>query len=131
MEIIEELNKKPWGKQIAIIIISGDNAIQTEARCFELGVADFVHRPFDNRLVRKRVRNVVSLYQYQEELEQKVEKQTSVLRKQFRLLQQQDYPEYELTQERIEVIVAASALHDVGKIAIPDSILLKPGKLTQ
>lgn len=69
MEIIEELNKKPWGKQIAIIIISGDNAIQTEARCFELGVADFVHRPFDNRLVRKRVRNVVSLYQYQEELE--------------------------------------------------------------
>lgn len=95
MEIIEELNKKPWGKQIAIIIISGDNAIQTEARCFELGVADFVHRPFDNRLVRKRVRNVVSLYQYQEELEQKVEKQTSVLRKQFRLLQQQDYPEYE------------------------------------
>lgn len=41
-----------------------------------------------------------------------------------------DYPEYGLTQEKIEVIVSASALHDIGKIAIPDSILLKPGKLT-
>lgn len=42
-----------------------------------------------------------------------------------------EYPEYGLTPELIEVIVAASALHDIGKIGIPDKILLKPGKLTQ
>ena len=41
-----------------------------------------------------------------------------------------DYPEYGLTPEKVEMIASASALHDVGKIAIPDSILLKPGKLT-
>jgi putative two-component system response regulator len=40
------------------------------------------------------------------------------------------YPEYHLTDEQIELITNASALHDLGKIAIPDSILLKPGKLT-
>lgn len=40
------------------------------------------------------------------------------------------HPEYELTEEKIEIIVEASALHDLGKIAIPDAILLKPGKLT-
>ncbi len=40
------------------------------------------------------------------------------------------YPEYELTKEKIDLIVNASALHDIGKIAIPDSILLKPAKLT-
>lgn len=40
------------------------------------------------------------------------------------------YPEYQLTQEQVEQIVNASALHDLGKIAIPDNILLKPGKLT-
>lgn len=39
-------------------------------------------------------------------------------------------PEYELTPEKIETIVSAAAMHDVGKIAIPDSILLKPGRLT-
>ena len=41
------------------------------------------------------------------------------------------YPEYGLTTKQINVIVAASALHDVGKIAISDSILLKPGRLTK
>lgn len=41
-----------------------------------------------------------------------------------------DYPEYELTEEKIKVIAAASVLHDIGKVMIPDAILLKPGKLT-
>lgn len=39
-------------------------------------------------------------------------------------------PEYKLTDEYIEDITLASKLHDIGKIAISDSILLKPGKLT-
>lgn len=41
-----------------------------------------------------------------------------------------DEPDCGLTPELIEVIVSASAMHDVGKIMIRDSILLKPGKLT-
>ncbi len=175
--VLRELDQRPWSKNIGIIIISSDNTIKTEADCFELGVSDFVHRPFDNRLVKKRVNNVVSLFQYQQELEQKVEKQTETLRKQYRLLQLQaeklrqsranvidvlgtvveyrnmesgqhiervkgytkllaerlrkDYPEYGLTAEKVQVIASASALHDIGKIAIPDSILLKPGRLTE
>lgn len=40
------------------------------------------------------------------------------------------YPEYGITKHTIEVMVPASALHDVGKIAIPDNVLLKPGKLS-
>lgn len=40
------------------------------------------------------------------------------------------FPEYGLTRETISIIVSASPLHDIGKIAIPDSILLKPDKLT-
>lgn len=40
------------------------------------------------------------------------------------------YPEYYLPTQEIEKISAASTLHDVGKIAIPDSILNKPGRLT-
>lgn len=41
------------------------------------------------------------------------------------------YPEYGLTDDQIHLITHASALHDIGKIAISDSILLKPGKLTK
>lgn len=40
------------------------------------------------------------------------------------------YPDKGLTRQKIDVIVRASALHDIGKIAIPDEILLKPGRLT-
>ncbi|MGA3239834.1 MAG: HD domain-containing phosphohydrolase [Bryobacteraceae bacterium] len=35
------------------------------------------------------------------------------------------------SEERVQLIRAAATLHDIGKIAIPDRILLKPGKLTQ
>ena len=38
--------------------------------------------------------------------------------------------EYRLTPEKVEIIESASALHDIGMIAIPDAILLKTGKLT-
>lgn len=40
------------------------------------------------------------------------------------------FPKYGLTPDQIDQIARASALHDVGKIGIPDSILLKPGRLT-
>lgn len=40
------------------------------------------------------------------------------------------YPEYGLNDEKIDTIAFASVMHDVGKIAIPDGILLKPGRLT-
>lgn len=39
-------------------------------------------------------------------------------------------PEYNLTDSVISIICSAAALHDIGKIAIPDSVLLKPGRLT-
>ena len=40
-------------------------------------------------------------------------------------------PEYRLTDRLISIISSASALHDIGKIAISDSILMKPGPLTK
>ncbi len=42
-----------------------------------------------------------------------------------------DYPEYKLTESKVNTITYVSPLHDIGKITIPDSILLKPGKLTE
>ena len=42
-----------------------------------------------------------------------------------------DHPETGLDENIVDIIVSASSLHDIGKIAIPDSILNKPGKLTK
>ena len=40
------------------------------------------------------------------------------------------YPKYNIDEEKMALITSASSMHDIGKIAIPDSILLKPGRLT-
>ena len=39
-------------------------------------------------------------------------------------------PEYAISREQADLIYYASSVHDIGKIAIPDAIMLKPGKLT-
>ena len=43
---------------------------------------------------------------------------------------QELYPEYGLTRQKIDTIVTTSAVHDIGKVALPDSVVLKPGRLT-
>jgi len=57
---------------------------------------------------------------------QRVKAFTRVLAKQVK----ETLPEYGLTDDDVDLITSASALHDVGKIMIPDAILLKPGRLT-
>ena len=57
---------------------------------------------------------------------QRVKYFTGILLRQLQVL----YDEYGLTDDQINLIINASALHDLGKIAIPDTILLKPGRLT-
>lgn len=52
---------------------------------------------------------------------------TGIILRKLRMM----YPEYGITDEQAEFIVNASALHDIGKISIPDDILMKPGRLTK
>ncbi len=176
-EVLSELNTRGIVGKIPVLIISGETSVESENMCFELGVSDFIGKPFNNMLVKKRVQNVTEVFNAKNMLEEKVEEQTRVLRKAYQALKIQadhlkkrnqeiidmlgtvvefrslesgehiqrvkeytrimaeqfmkDYPEYGLTQEKIDVIVSASALHDIGKIAIPDSILNKKGKLTK
>lgn len=58
---------------------------------------------------------------------QRVQEVTRILLNTWKVL----YDDCTFTEEDIEQMVGASALHDIGKIAIPDAILCKPGKLTQ
>lgn len=57
----------------------------------------------------------------------RVRKYTEILAKELARI----YPEYGLTREHINLITSASVMHDIGKISIPDTILLKPGRLTE
>lgn len=174
--VLEAMKRNGWIDKIPVLVITGEKSIQVEQKCFDYGVSDFIRKPFNKNLVKKRVKNIAELFLYRNRLEEKVEEQTRTLQKQYDLLQIQaeklkaskeqmidvlgnvvecrnlesgqhiqrvkgftrilaeramkDYPEYGLERDMVETIVSASALHDVGKIAIPDNILLKPGRLT-
>lgn len=175
--VLEEMKKENLQSRIPVLVISGESHIEAEEKCFDYGVCDFIHKPYYANVVKKRIVNLIELFQYRNNLEDKVARQTVKLRNKNQILQQQaeklknineeiievlgtivesrnlesgehvkrvkgfsrilancmmnNYPEYGLTPEIVEMISAASALHDIGKIAIPDNILLKPGKLTK
>ncbi len=159
--VLAEMRKNHWIDDIPVIIISSENGASQVERAYELGVSDFITRPFDALIVHKRVVNTILLYAKQKRLVELVAAQVYETQVQsnmmidilshiveFRngetglhirhvhvltelLLEKLNQKEdLFFTQQEISIISTASALHDVGKIAIPEHILNKPGKLT-
>ena len=54
-EVLKIMKEKLWIEKIPVLVISGESSIKVEQECFEYGVSDFIHKPFDNVLVKKRV----------------------------------------------------------------------------
>lgn len=161
-EVLAVMNNKKWIEDIPVIMISAETAPSYINRAYELGVTDFISRPFDALIVRRRVVNTIMLYSKQKKLvglvaDQIYEKEknnslminilshivefrngesglhvlhvqtfTDILLK--ALVQKTD--KYNLSNADISLISNASALHDIGKISIPEEVLNKPGRLT-
>lgn len=176
-ECMDELSKKSFYGKIPVIVVCNPISAQMEEKLLSYGVSECIRQPFNEKLIRLKIGNIIKLYQYQNELEETVKYQTKRLEMQNTILQKEaeflkksngqivdllgvmaeyrnqesgehiqrikgytkilaeqimeECPEYELTQEQIHTIVLASSLHDIGKIAITDMILLKPGKLSE
>ncbi len=87
--VIDEMKKKGWMKNIPVLIISGEYAVEVENKCFKLGVSDFIHKPFEQSIVRNRVKNAMELFSCKNQLEQKVEEQAIALKKQDMIIREQ------------------------------------------
>lgn len=87
--VIDEMKQHLYTEKIPVLIISGEDAVEIENKCFELGVSDFIHKPFEPSIVKNRVKNSVELFMYKNRLEDKVAEQTETLREQNELLQHQ------------------------------------------
>ena len=161
-EVLKWLASNHFTSRIPVVVITEDYSVASASRCYENGVVDFIRKPFEETLVKLRVNNVIDLYSYKNDLEDRIAIQTEKLQKQNQTIidilgnvvesrnlesgqhiqrvkyytrvlatsVMKEYPEYGLSEADVELIAMASALHDVGKIAIPDDILLKPGRLT-
>lgn len=162
-QVLDRMNTFHWINDIPVIMISSEEKKDVIERAYILGAEDYIRRPFDAFIVRRRVQNILNLYANQKRLMQLVADQiyekeennnlligilshvvefrnsesgehilhirtaTELLLR--RLVQKTD--EYHLSESDIVMITTASALHDIGKISIPESILNKPGKLTR
>lgn len=66
-------------ERIPVIVISAESARDVEVKCLEMGVTDFIRKPFDSVTVRRRVKNTAELFMYKNHLEDKVRLQTREL----------------------------------------------------
>lgn len=87
--VIAKMQQNGWLQRIPVLIISSEHAIEVENRCFELGVSDFIHKPFESSIVKNRVKNAIELFSYKNQLEQTVEEQAKTLKEQYQIIQMQ------------------------------------------
>ena len=161
-DVLKVMRCYSWLDEIPVIMISAAKDTANIERAYDLGVADYMRRPFERVMVLRQVQNVLMLYAKQKRLTRLVTDQVyekehnSVLMISIlshvvefrnsesglhvlhirtltdlllhRLVQKTD--RYQLDESDIALISTASALHDIGKIVIPEEILNKPGRLT-
>ena len=87
--VIAHMRQNGWMKRIPVLIISSEHAVEIESRCLALGVADFIHKPFESSIVQNRVKNAIELFACKNELQQKVEAQAETLRRQLQIIRKQ------------------------------------------
>ena len=68
LQVLEEMNKRGFIEDIPVIIITADGSEEKVRQAYDMGVADYIERPFDIRIVRQRVLNTVKLYARQRRL---------------------------------------------------------------
>ena len=73
--VLEAMNREGWTEDVPVIMISAESGSAQVARAYDLGVSDFIARPFDAVIVRRRVMNTLLLYAKQKRLMSMVEEQ--------------------------------------------------------
>jgi response regulator RpfG family c-di-GMP phosphodiesterase len=161
-EVMTTLNTEGYLPKIPVIVITAENDSENESNVLGMGASDIIGKPFIPNVVKRRVNNVASLYNYQSNLEgiaedlshrlrasndavidtlisliehRSLESGQHILRIRkytMTLLEQmiEMTSKYNINEDMIRTMSEASALHDIGKVVIPDAILNKPGRLT-
>lgn len=143
-EVCEQLKADPLTRHIPVIFLTALSNSQDEQRGFDLGAVDYITKPFNPAIVKARVRTHLSLVQADEVLHTRL----SIIQS---LGKAAEYRDNETGMHVIRIshyarilaraigfseadaqeLFYAAPMHDVGKIGIPDHILLKPGKLDE
>lgn len=152
--VCKALKDNPDTRDIPVIFVSAMNEVENERYGLELGAVDYITKPVSPAIVLARVQTHLALYDQTRELMRLVDLRTAELsrtRLQIirRLGRAAEFRDNEtgnhvirmshfsrliaqaagMSDGFIENLFNSAPMHDVGKIGIPDHILLKPGKL--
>ena len=67
-EVLKIMKRSQCIAETPVIMISSEDAVDTMRKAYELGITDYITRPFDSVIVKKRVQNTLGLYMKQKHL---------------------------------------------------------------
>jgi putative two-component system response regulator len=154
-EVQAQLRSNPNLNRIPVIFLTAHHDAEVEIRALESGARDFITKPVEKRILIHRIEVHLKFASYQAHTEQTVMSLSDNIAVSFaeaiefrdentgghvirtskyvdilgnELIGSGLFPE-DISLSELQEIVRAAPLHDIGKIAISDMILLKPGKL--
>ena len=144
IDVCRRVKNNPETRLLPVVLITGMTATQERVAGIEAGADDFLTKPVDRVQLVARVRSLLKQKAYTDELE----RAESVLFALARSIEAKDpYTEGHcerladyssrlgqhlgLSKQEVTALARAGIVHDIGKVAVPDAVLLKPGPLTQ
>jgi putative two-component system response regulator len=142
-EVCRELKKDPRTRLVPVVMLTGLDQRADRIKASDLGADEFLTKPFDVTELTTRVRSLVALKQFTDELEHA----SHVLEGVALVVEGRDnytgthckrLAEYasrvgrslRLGEEDLKILRLGGVFHDLGKVAISDNILNKPGRLS-
>ncbi|HEV8701037.1 MAG TPA: HD domain-containing phosphohydrolase [Candidatus Polarisedimenticolia bacterium] len=142
-DVCRELKNDPRTRLVPVIVLTTLDLLPDKIKAIELGADDFLNKPFDTVELTTRVRSLLSLKHFTDEFEHA----SNVLKSIALVVEGRDrytgdhckrLGQYAvrigktlgLGQEDLETLWLGGIFHDLGKIAVSDSVLNKPAPLT-
>lgn len=142
-EVCRRIKATPETRLTPVVLITGLSATEDRIEGINAGADDFLSKPIDFNELLARTRSLLRLKQYTDELEnaeavvftlaQSIEARDPYTRGHCERLADMSArlgARLEIPEEYIKALRWAGIVHDIGKVVVPDSILLKPGPLT-
>lgn len=142
-DLCRDLKSSPATRLTPVVLMTGSQEVDDRVRAIEAGADDFLTKPIDRPELNARVRSLMRLKRFTDDLDSaEAVLRSMALMVEARDAYTQDHCErlaqyatalgttLQLSEDDILTLARGGYFHDIGKIALPDSILLKPGDLT-
>ena len=147
VEFCRQIRKRSWSGYIYVILLTSFSGVENVVRGLDAGADDFLTKPFQPQELRVRLRagervlalesrevTIFALAKLAESRDSETGTHLERIREYCRVLGD-ELSHWEshcdiVDGEYVQLLYLTSPLHDIGKVGIPDRVLLKPGRLT-